>query len=256
VDGERVALAADAPTHARVVRPFDVIAGEIRLARFDPNPLALAETHPDKNGNAVSLGDATLAEWLTGLRDAFAIVERHLPGIAAEMHAMLGLVVPVGTDRVRHLSASYREYVGALYLTLHPDPMTMAEALVHEFQHNKLNLVSWHYKVLENGYDALYRSPVRPDARPLMGILLAAHAFVPVAELYVQALEGGAVLDGRHASARLEDVVSRNDEALRVLSAHAVPDAAGARVLARLASIHARHLALGHALARDVSHVA
>ena len=37
-------------------------------------------------------------------------------------------VVPVGFFPDRHLSASYREAIGTLYLSLHPSPMTMVEA--------------------------------------------------------------------------------------------------------------------------------
>ena len=41
--------------------------------------------------------------------------------------------VPVGWDEQRHLSASYQEAIGTVYLSLHPNPLTLAEALIHEF---------------------------------------------------------------------------------------------------------------------------
>jgi HEXXH motif-containing protein len=69
--------------------------------------------------------------------------------------------------------------------------MTMTEALVHEFSHNKINALFELDDVLENAFSPLYASPVRPDPRPLHGVLLAVHAFLPVARLYERMLEAG-----------------------------------------------------------------
>src|SRR5205085_553303 len=77
------------------------------------------------------------------------------------------------------------------YLTLNPNAMTMAEAVVHEFQHNKFNVVADEVAFLTNAFHPLYPSPVRPDPRPLWGILLAVHAFLPVAELYRRLRDAG-----------------------------------------------------------------
>lgn len=261
VDGQPISLTGDASPSAVdgavIEHPFPTIVGDVRLALFDPNPYALHEAHPDKDGNALSLGGRSVDDWLASLRTAFTLIDEHLPAIAAEMRAMLRLVLPVGASDERHLSASYREYVGAVYLSLHRDPVTMAEALVHEFQHNKLNLLSWHYPILENGYDFLYRSPVRPDPRPLMGILLAAHAFVPVAELHRRLLAAAPpVVDLDGVRRRLADVVAKNEEALSVLDRHARPAPAGTLLLGRLGDLHAHHRTLGVDLRADVTHVA
>lgn len=221
----------------------------IRFALVDPNPLAHVEAHPDKQGNALSLGGRGVDEWMASLREALAIVERHLPAVVEEMRALSLLVIPVGYEPEKHLSASYREYVGAVYVTLHPDPRTMAEALVHEHQHNKANLASYHDPLLENALGTMVRSPVRPDLRPIWGVLLAVHAFVPVAELYRRMLDGGDV----RVTSRLADVVARNDEGLRTLRAHAVPTRIGAALLEELEALHAQHLALALSRPEDVS---
>jgi HEXXH motif-containing protein len=107
------------------------------------------------------------------------------------MRWLLRLVVPVGWHAEKHLSASYQEAVGLVYLTLHPQLMTMAEALVHEFQHNKVNAAFALDPLLVNAFSPLYPSPVRPDPRPLHGVLLAVHAFQPVARLYQAMIETG-----------------------------------------------------------------
>ena len=90
-------------------------------------------------GNAVDLGGRPASEWVGVLREALAIVERTLPDFRAEIDLILQHVVPVGWDDHAHLSASYRESIGTIYLSLHPNVLTMAEALVHEVSHNKLN---------------------------------------------------------------------------------------------------------------------
>src|SRR5207253_1395186 len=71
------------------------------------------------------------------------------------------------------------------------NPLAMAEAIVHGTQHGKLNALTWLDPVLENGHTEWSPSPVRPDLRPLMGVLLAAHAFVPVAALHARLAEQG-----------------------------------------------------------------
>jgi len=199
-------------------RPFHLIDRDTVLALADNNPLAMFEAHPDKEGNAIDLGGHLLSEWLEALRAAFETVARHLPELREEMALFAQVIVPVGFYPEKHLSASYREAIGSIYMSLHPKPMTMVEALVHEFSHNKLNALFELDEVLMNAFEPLYRSPVRPDPRPLHGVLLAVHAFVPVARLHQLLLEAG---DPLADEARFRDVVRINREGTEVLRAHA-----------------------------------
>lgn len=191
-----------------VDRPYLPISGEIVLALADNNPLALFEAHPDKTGNALDLGGHEAAEWVAELGAALAPIERHLPDLRAEMDLFISQLVPVGWDAERHFSASYQEIIGTIYLSLHPSRMTLSEALIHEFSHNKLNALFELDPVLENAFSPLYTSPVRPDPRPLHGVLLAVHAFLPVARLYEQMIADGAPearsesFRGRYAAVR------------------------------------------------------
>ncbi len=175
-------LTSDAPV--RVTHPYHPIVEGIFLAVSDNNPLSMFEAHPDKTGNAIDLGGHPAEEWLATLRAAFEIVDKYLPGIGEEMRLILRTIVPVGYEPEKHLSASYMEAIGTVYMTLHPNLMTMTEALIHEFQHNKLNTALHLDPILHNAFSPLYTSPVRPDPRPLHGIMLAVHAFQPIARLY------------------------------------------------------------------------
>ncbi len=224
------------PTGAFVRTPFHPIRGSIVLALEDNNPLSMYEAHPKKAGNRIDLGGQPESAWCDSLGDALDRIERYLPELRAEHDLFVQQFVPVGYDAEAHLSASYREAIGTIYLTLHPQAMTMTEAVVHEFSHNKINALFEIDDVLHNAYSPLYKSPVRPDPRPLHGILLAVHAFVPVARLYEAMLAADDPLT-RHPSfrGRFAQIVEGNREGTAVLLEHAQPTAIGRGVLDELA---------------------
>lgn len=227
-----------------VERPFRTLSGITRLALVDSNPIAELEAHPQKSGNALDLGGRPLDEWVAALEAALELIREHLPALADEMALLLRQVVPVGFHPERHLSASYGEAVGSVYLTLHPDPLTLAEALIHEFQHNKLNILAVQDPLLLNAFQPLYKSPVRPDPRPLWGILLAVHAFLPVAAFCRRLRDQGRALAQTASFAgHLEDIDLKNREGMDVLHAHARWTQAGRTLWEDLLGLHRRHMA-------------
>ena len=214
------------------------------LATVDHNPIAAFEAHPDKAGNHVDLGGRGAAEWIAALEQSFSLVERFMPGEFAEMQLLLQEIIPVGYDDVRHLSASYREAVGTVYLTLHPNLMTMTEAVIHEFQHNKFNVAAHSVELLTNAFHPLFKSPVRPDPRPLWGIALAVHAFLPVAELYRRMRDGGHPLAALpEFERRMAEIDLKNHEGMEMLRAHAGFTPAGRALFDDLEGLERRHLA-------------
>lgn len=251
-DGERLRVTPDRAfmraASARVAEPFPLAFASAKLALRDNNPLSLVEAHPDKDGNAVELGGKPIEDWLSPLRQAFELVERYLPGIAAEMRMMLHQIVPVGFDAERHLSASYAEAIGTVYMSLHPNLLTMTEALIHEFQHNKLNALLYFDPVLQNLESELYASPVRPDPRPLRGVLLAVHAFQPVARLYEAMIEADDPLATPDARRRFRAVVEVNRDGCDVLLPNARPTDIGRNLIAEIARLHEHFGGQGEAL--------
>jgi HEXXH motif-containing protein len=212
---------------------FPTIAGDIVLATVDDNPLADVEAHPDKAGNAVDLGGASADAWRSSLAESLALIADYLPELRREIDLFVQQFVPVGVDAVSHLSASYQEAIGTVYLSLHPRLMTMTEAVIHEFSHNKLNALFEVDPVLTNAFTTLHRSPVRPDPRPLHGILLAVHAFLPVARLYERMIAAG---DPRVAGAdtRYGDILRGNHEGAQVILERGEPTALGAGLVAEI----------------------
>lgn len=214
------------------------------LAGADNNPLWALEAHPEKHGNALSLGAATPAEWVASLDEARRLIAAGLPALAAEHRRLLAMVVPVGGPQEVSESASFRELIGVVYVSLHPSPLKMAEALVHELQHTKLNLL-WHSDpVLVDGGAAVHVSPVRPDPRPLWGVLLAVHAFLPVVELFRRLDAQGHPLAATDAfRRRWRESLDVNHEGLEVVLGAARPTAVGARLLAGMKALEAEQWA-------------
>jgi HEXXH motif-containing protein len=229
----RVDLAAPVSADGVIVeRPYHPIAGDVALALADNNPLALVEAHPDKQGNGVDLGGHAPSAWTEALSTALARIARHLPDLHGEMQLFVAQVVPVGHDPEKHLSASYQEILGTIYMTLHPSSMTLSEALIHEFSHNKLNALFELDDVLENAFAPLYASPVRPDPRPLHGVLLAVHAFLPVARLYERMIEAGdPEAEGPDFARRFAAVRRINHEGAELVLREGRPTAVGQGLL-------------------------
>lgn len=228
------------PTEGDSVPELAELRGSpVQLALADSNPLADREAHPDKTGNAWSLGGHPLSEWQDALGAALALLDEHLPEWTSELPVSLERLLPVGYEPELHLSASYREAPGLAYLTLHPNVVTLAEAIVHETQHGKLMLLTWLDPVLRNGNTTWTRSPVRPDLRPLMGVLLAVHAFVPVAALHAR-LAAADHPSSRtpHFAKRRRDVLAGNQNGLLTVHELGEPTSSGSRVIAALQELH------------------
>lgn len=211
---------------------YHPIVGPIRFALRDDNPLISVQGHPDREGNRVDLGGHEVESWLGALRAAFELVAAHAPHSYEEMRLALELVVPVGYAEEQHFSVSYRDSVGAVYMTLHPNVMTLAEALIHEFQHAKLNAVMHWDPILMNSREASFASPVRPDPRPLLGVLMAVHAFLPVARLYESMVRAEHPLTrGRDFDSRFRAIVRTNREGAQTLRENARPTTVGSSLI-------------------------
>ncbi len=217
----------------------------LTLSLVDNNPQSDLEAHPEKSGNAVDLGERPISEWLGALREALGLVERFLPRIDREIRLVAHQIIPVGYHSERHMSASYLEVIGNIYMTLHPDVLTLAEAIVHEFSHNKLNMLFSLDAVLENAFSPLFPSPVRPDPRPLHGVLLAVHAFLPVERMYERmAAEQHPLAVQPRFLERQAKVRANNEEAAGVVIAHGRPTPAGRILLDEIAEWNAYFAAL------------
>lgn len=224
---------------------YHTISSGVVLALADNNPLAMVEAHPDKEGNAIDLGGRTADVWARALETALGPIERHLPDLRGELELFAQQIVPVGWDEQRHLSASYQEAIGTVYLSLHPSTLTLTEAVIHEASHNKLNALFELDPVLENADQPLFSSPVRPDPRPLRGVLLALHAFLPVARLYEKMIEAGDSAVNASVRERYAAVRRMNRQAADVILPNARATPVGRQLLDELGRWTAHYDAVG-----------
>jgi HEXXH motif-containing protein len=231
-DGRRTTISLEQPAIGESEPSFVPITDTLMLALVDNNPLSMSEAHPDKQGNALDLGGHAASEWVDTLARGLDLIARYMPDLRGEIDLYLHQVVPVGYDERSHLSASYQEVIGTVYMTLHPQLMTMVEATIHEFQHNKLHAQLELDPLLHNAFFPLYSSPVRPDPRPLQGVLLAVHAFVPVARLYqLMRAAGHPGTRGPDFERRYAQIVAGNHEGATVLLEHGDPTPIGRALL-------------------------
>jgi HEXXH motif-containing protein len=212
----------------QVTRPYHEVTRGIFFATADNNPRSFWGAEPGEPGNPVDLGGHEAAEWAEKIGEALALIGEHLPDLRAEIDLYIQLFLPTGWHPETHRSASYRESIGAIYMSLHPQLMTLAEAVIHEFSHNKLHALFELDAVIENSSAKAFRSPVRQDLRPLRGVLLAVHAFLPVARLYEKMLEAGHPLSrGHYFPERYARIRAINREGASVIFEHSHPTAVG-----------------------------
>ena len=125
-------------------------------------------------------------------------------------------------------------------MTLHPNIVTLAEALIHETQHGKINAYSWIDPVLINAHTTWTESAVRPDLRPIWGVLLAVHAFVPVAAMHYQMAESNHPLaSGDWFERRRAQVLKGNANGIKTLKEKAEPTEVGVEILEALYELDA-----------------
>jgi HEXXH motif-containing protein len=110
-------------------------------------------------------------DWMQVYTKTFKLLKKIDSGIYDELNSIIEQIIPFGTARNVHNSASYKECIGQIYLgyTLcdsQPE-VHILEALIHESSHNKLNLLLHFDPLLKNPYEEKYYSAIRPDARPL-----------------------------------------------------------------------------------------
>ncbi len=108
-----------------------------------------------------------------------------------EISDFLRLIVPLeNPSGMGSVSSSYKDLRGAFCLSHTDDILLQAETIVHEFCHQKLNLLFAVDPLIEPGQAGeLIYSPLRPDPRRLHGMLLGAHAFINVTRFLIRVLK-------------------------------------------------------------------
>ncbi|MBP2323198.1 hypothetical protein JOF56_003583 [Kibdelosporangium banguiense] len=129
------------------------------------------------------LGPAELAGWRRLLDEAWDLLtERHKP-YARELSAGLSAIVPISSGR-RIAGASSRAAFGGVALSPKDNATALAEVLIHEMQHSKINAVLDLLPLQDGDSGRMYYAPWRSDSRPLIGTLHGIYAFASVVEFW------------------------------------------------------------------------
>ncbi|OIJ85004.1 hypothetical protein BIV25_45155 [Streptomyces sp. MUSC 14] len=125
------------------------------------------------------------------ISQAFALIEDAWPELAAEIHAYTRLFVPYASEF--HSSFTEAILMGAVFLSEAVQPFDAlhhtAEHLLHENSHLRLMLLLELDPLVTVAEGATFNSPVRKDARPLWGMLMAVHAFARITAFHRRAYE-------------------------------------------------------------------
>jgi len=173
-----------------VVRP--VVADDVAEDRVRPVCAALHPAELDLGDNTGKLSSTAedRAAFASQLDDAWVLLCEASPDAAAIVRSEVQLVIPLRPAE-RHLSFSLSNFPGAIFVGAARSLWPVAEALVHEAAHARLNHAAEAALLTLGGRDTVCYSPWRDDPRPVEGVVHGAYAFSLVLGFWLEALESG-----------------------------------------------------------------
>ncbi len=160
-------------------RPGEPGWRELRRATAGPLSVVIDDLDPFRmpTPDGGPTGRLTLSE-LTELREMLRAAWPVLPpASAAEIAAMVRVIVPLQAPESRHISTTSPQVFGTVAMSPQPDAYSCAETLVHETQHLKLCALFDLVTLVRPDDGQRYYAPWRPDPRPAIGLLQGAYAF-------------------------------------------------------------------------------
>jgi uncharacterized protein len=150
---------------------------------------------PASDGEATGrLSGPQLAELATALREAWEVLD---PASAAEIAALVRVIVPFQAPEAGFVSTTSSETFGTIALSRQPDRHKCAETLVHETQHLKLCALLDLVTLTRPDDGRRYYAPWREDPRPASALLQGAYAFLGVCGFWRQQRQAAAELEVR-----------------------------------------------------------
>jgi HEXXH motif-containing protein len=167
---------------------------------------------------ASRLPAAKAATWESAFKEAWPVLERHHPAVAAEVAAAVRVVVPLLAPPHGLVSSSSPETFGAIALSEPSDRSMLAVTLAHEVQHLKLSALLDVVTLTRPDDGRRLYAPWRDDPRPISGLLQGAYAYLGVSGFWRRQrhLEHGDAGIRAHADfARWHAAAARVADALR-----------------------------------------
>ncbi len=182
---------------------------------------------------AIELLDEDSTSNLQIFADALNMLREVWPGIAAEIEQSVGCVSFFrGACAIGAADICIN---GALLFNenkIGNDTVKLAEEIVHEASHVRLNTFLATKNFILNPWDKLYRSPLRQDERPMFGIVHQVFVLARLREFYLRCTQ---VIDSRYAK-DVDATQSLLEDGFRVVQTHGSFTESGSRLMD---SIHA-----------------
>ena len=197
-DGEHVTVSDHLRAGRRFLVPDDGSVGAVAEWSGTPMVRAVADglawsvlletgdPYLDRYTLPVSAGLAPedFRHWRQHVQSAWEVLVRHHRWAAEPMADGISVIVPLtprsDTDLV---SATTPAAFGAIATSWPPDAVTLAETLVHEFQHVKLCGLLDMVHLVQPGGDKVY-APWRQDPRPAGGLLQGVYAHLGIVRFW------------------------------------------------------------------------
>lgn len=206
--------------------------------------------HPDHKKNHVGVGfDSKLpVEWRELFIKSFDILHQVSPWFMSEINQIIRKIIPFGVSYNVHNSGSYSDVIGHLLMSYptwvqHPE-LALLEAILHEYNHNKLNLIMQTERLVLNDLSEAYYSPYRPDARHILGIYLGIHAIAWAYWVILNAHVSGIITLPIGWLEKSVLYVLKNWLSLQVLDKYAKLSPLGKEILEEMRNVHSECLAL------------
>lgn len=170
-DAMRVRIIPGSPGWQELRR---IQAGSLDVFVDDLDPFRMPAADGEPLGR---LARSQVAELERILCEAWEVLD---PARAAEIAALIRVIVPNQGPEHGYVSTSSRETFGAIAMSLPPDRYSCAETLVHEAQHLKLCAVADLVQLTLPDGVRRYYAPWRDDPRPASALLQGTYAFLGV----------------------------------------------------------------------------
>ena len=126
-----------------------------------------------------------------------ALLEKHLPAIAAWMAAVTRVVIPFPFEQGKGFRSGSSSVVpGLVQMDIGRGVLSVVEGLAHETAHRYF----YHAEaagafVAAEGQARRFASPLKREPRPLRGVMLAHHALVYILAVFAELADAGLVVD-------------------------------------------------------------
>ena len=182
------------------------------------------------------MADSDLPRWRYLIEMAWQILARDHQSLAALVSDALRTVVPLVAPGTVRTGGTEETSFGAIALSLPPDALDMAEALVHESHHAVLGAVRDIEPLVRDGYGQeqlfLGYAPWRDDPRPAHALLQGIYAHYGMGQFWRREYLAGAVAHRERAAVAFGRMRAMTARGARSLAESGLLTEAGRKILA------------------------